>query len=154
MKRFYSIVGTETVIVDSDAVYGGFEPAERCGRAVEQPERVGPGYREFIENVLARLPPTYRAVTEARGRGRDSAVIAESRFYEIRVAEGEGNLYLSVAPREGADSAGGPHPLAVANLPRAAAAVFLRLLLVYPLRVRDGPWATAPYRPFAERSAA
>lgn len=152
-KGVFFMKGAETVLVSFEAVCGEFDPASPFGCAeIGAPDEFRSRYRDFVEDVRARLPPAYRAVERHRGRG--SAAIAESRLFEIGVTAWEGDFCLSVAPREGFGEAGGPHPLAVANLPRAARAVFLRLWLAYPLRVRASPWTTAPYRPFADRPAA
>lgn len=152
-KGVFYMIGVETVIVGPEAVYGEFDAANPHGYAdIERPDDFGRRYRDFVRDVRGRLPPSYRAAE--RWRDRESVVIAENRFYEVCVTGWEGDFYLSVAPREGFGETGGAHPLAVANLPRAAAAVFLRLWLAYPLRVRAGPWTTAPYRPSALAAAA
>lgn len=81
-------------------------------------------------------------------------MIAESRLFEMGVAERAGEVGLAVAPRAGFATPDGFHPLAVANLHRAATAVWFRLLRHDPVRVRSGRWTTTAYDPVAEQSAA
>ncbi len=145
----------ETVIIDSEAVYGDYDAANPQGYADIETEDDFPfRFRDFVEQLRSLLPPTYRPVATERWRGRESRVIAENRFFEVCVTDWECDFALSVAPRAGFATPDGFHPLAVANLHRAALAVWVRLTLYYALRVRTGAWTTAVYDPFAEHLAA
>lgn len=149
-KGVFYVADAETVIISADAVFGDWEAANPHGYAdIGHPDDFSLRYAEFIGCLRARLPPSYRAVTDGRRRDRESVVIAENRLFELCLTEWETDYYLSVTPRESPWRS-----LAVANLPRAAQAVFIRWLLLYPLRVRTGPWTTAMYQPFAEIAAA
>jgi hypothetical protein len=101
-------------------------------------------WAEFESFLTGALREGWRPTTPARRGACD--VLAESRLHRLTLTVGvEGWAHVGVTPRR--DLGPGEADLARRTLDAAASVIFDRLATRWRLRIRSGPYATAPWRP-------
>jgi hypothetical protein len=102
-------------------------------------------YGQLIIDIREVLPKTYSDIDLEKSDHGEGIVIAENSFYEVSIVPWECDYAIVVHPTQDDDYEEGYHPLAVANLSRAAHSIFSKLSQLYELRVRTSGYTTGKY---------